>query len=356
MVAYWDKNQVCVFANNAYHDWFGKTRQEMVGLKLKDLLGPLYAKYLPYIAAAYAGQKQIFERSIQSRDGAVHHGLVTLTPHEIDGEVHGLFVHVANIGFLKSKELGPQAVAAETNSRAQSDLSTGPTSPGTIGLLEDDEDQSRLVTAILSSAGFAVEHFKSLTDLDQNVAVASRCDAMLLDWSLPDGTAIEILRAAPPIGTRRIPLIVLTAHANESNIIAGLEAGADDYVAKPARPGELIARIQAALRRVEKRATSPLADFAPYSVDEEREEILINNIPAGLTAREFAIALYLFQRQGQAVTRKAIHSDVFKHGPQVLTRSLDTHVSRLRRKLCLDGRHGLELVSIYQTGYRLRRT
>jgi PAS domain S-box-containing protein len=97
MVAYWDINQVCVFANSAYRDWFGKTQQEVIGLTLEELLGPLYPKNLPYIRGAYAGQRQVFEREIPTPDGRVRPSLATYTPHLVDGQVRGIFAHVADV-------------------------------------------------------------------------------------------------------------------------------------------------------------------------------------------------------------------------------------------------------------------
>jgi PAS domain S-box-containing protein len=105
MVAFWDKDQRCVFANNAYREWFGKTREEMLGTRLQDLLGPLYKKNLPYIAAAYAGRKQVFEREIPTPDGtSIRYSLATYTPYIVDGEVQGIFVHVADVTPLKKLE------------------------------------------------------------------------------------------------------------------------------------------------------------------------------------------------------------------------------------------------------------
>jgi PAS domain S-box-containing protein len=104
MVAYWDLDQVCVFANNAYLAWFGKTKQQMTGITLEGLLGPIYAKNLPYIRAAYAGHRQVFERDIPTPDGGVRYSLATYTPHVVDGAVQGIFVHVADVTSIKLLE------------------------------------------------------------------------------------------------------------------------------------------------------------------------------------------------------------------------------------------------------------
>ena len=125
MLAYWDINQVCLFANNAYRDWFGKTREQILGHTLSELLGPLYSKNLPYIQAAYAGQKQIFEREIPTPSGLVRHSLATYTPHIVDGTVRGIFVHVADVTQLKLLEHELTTEKAKAELLATHDFLTG---------------------------------------------------------------------------------------------------------------------------------------------------------------------------------------------------------------------------------------
>ena len=104
MVAFWNIDEVCVFANQAYLAWFGKTREQMIGITLEQLLGPIYPQNLPYIRAAYAGQVQVFEREIPSPDGRIRQSIATYTPHVVAGEVRGIFVHVADVTSLKTLE------------------------------------------------------------------------------------------------------------------------------------------------------------------------------------------------------------------------------------------------------------
>ena len=125
MVAYWDINQTCVFANNAYRAWFGKSRQEVVGLTMKQLLGPLYAKNLPHIRAAYAGHRQVFEREIPTPGGDIRSSLATYTPHLVDGRVFGIFVHVADVTPLKILEGELRAAKDKAELLATHDFLTG---------------------------------------------------------------------------------------------------------------------------------------------------------------------------------------------------------------------------------------
>lgn len=119
MVAYWDRDEVCRFANRAYLDWFGKSRDELVGRTLRDLLGDLYAKNEPYIRAAYAGEMQTFERRIPMPGGTgFRDSIATYTPDLQDGVVCGIFVHVADAGLLKAKERELERAIAERDAAA----------------------------------------------------------------------------------------------------------------------------------------------------------------------------------------------------------------------------------------------
>jgi len=125
MVAYWDANEVCIFANNAYRRWFGKTKDEVVGHTLRELLGPIYPLNAPYIKAALEGRKQVFEREIPSPTGAVRQSLATYTPHIIDGNVAGFFVHVADVSPLKELERQLKAAKEKAEELATHDFLTG---------------------------------------------------------------------------------------------------------------------------------------------------------------------------------------------------------------------------------------
>lgn len=126
MVAYWDHQQVCRFANMAYMDWFGRGRKELLGITLQELLGPLYEKNLPHIEAAYRGQRQVFEREIPRPDGSgVRHSLATYIPRIVDGQVMGMYVHVADIEPVKQLEKELKAAKDEAEKLATHDDLTG---------------------------------------------------------------------------------------------------------------------------------------------------------------------------------------------------------------------------------------
>jgi PAS domain S-box-containing protein len=104
MLAYWNAEQVCLFANEAYRTWFGKSRAAVVGSTMHELLGPLYELNLPYIKRALGGETQIFERTIRGPDDVVRESLATYTPDMADGVVRGFFVHVADVTAMKMLE------------------------------------------------------------------------------------------------------------------------------------------------------------------------------------------------------------------------------------------------------------
>ncbi len=104
MVAYWDRDQRCVFSNEAYLEWFGKTPEQMTGMTMRELLGPLYEKNLPYILGARQGEKQVFERRIPLPQGGARDTIATYTPDIVDGEVLGFSVLVADVTLLRERE------------------------------------------------------------------------------------------------------------------------------------------------------------------------------------------------------------------------------------------------------------
>jgi DNA-binding response OmpR family regulator len=138
-------------------------------------------------------------------------------------------------------------------------------------------------------------------------------------------------------------------------VAQALDAGADDYVVKPPRAVELMARVRALLRRrlVVAEASKPLESTAPYQFDAARREVRVADLVVHLTAREFDLIAHLFRHAGLLVARRELETEALRVSPRVQTRTLDTHISRLRRKLVLDGTHGWKLEGVYQRGYRL---
>ena len=225
----------------------------------------------------------------------------------------------------------------------------------TIGCLEDDPEQAALLRLWLESAGYRCAVFASAGEFRKRLG-SEAVDLLLLDWNLPDATGLEVVDWIRHSPNSDLPVLFLTARADESDIVEGLQAGADDYVVKPPKQAELLARVHAALRRRSGAGESEVQaalSLPPYSVDPQRRRISVAGDEIELTQREYELACYLIRRQGRVVSRDSLLENIWNLGPSVSTRTVDTHVSRLRKKLQLSGEHGWRLTAIYQHGYRL---
>ena len=224
-----------------------------------------------------------------------------------------------------------------------------------VGLLEDDADQAALVGQWLEESGYTVRIFRTAAEFRRRQG-GEVIDLLLLDWMLPDTPGIEVIgwiRASP---NSRLPVIFLTARGAEEDLVRALANGGDDYVVKPAKKNELIARVNALLRRHGGTGENDgEIDLPPYKLDAQRRRISVNGREIELTQREFDLANFLFRRQGRIVGRDALLENVWNLSAAVSTRTVDTHVSRLRKKLDLNGENGWRLAAIYQHGYRLEQ-
>ena len=224
-----------------------------------------------------------------------------------------------------------------------------------IAYLEDDADQAALIRRWLEGAGHSCHHFDRGHALRRSLARES-FDLYILDWHLPDVDGLEVLkeiRARSP----RSPVIFATARGRDDDIAHVLQAGADDYIAKPVRQGELLGRIQAVARRAqgEAAAAPERLELAPFTIERRERRILRGGQPVALTDREYELALFLFQNVGKLLSRSHLQEAVWGLGAKAQTRTVDTHMSRLRSKLGLTEENGWLLASVHQFGYRLER-
>src|SRR5438477_572797 len=218
-------------------------------------------------------------------------------------------------------------------------------------IVEDDKDIADLVGRYLERAGFAVEITASGRDALRILAERPP-DLLVLDLMLPQVDGIEICRAARANDkTAAMPIIMLTARVDESERIAGLETGADDYVAKPFSPNELVARVRALLRRAEpKGAASPTLSYGTIVVNVDQHTVVAHGAEVALTAKEFLLLQYLLKHRGRVLSRDILLTDVWGYRYTGGTRTVDVHIRRLREKLpiLIDG-----LVTVKQFGYKL---
>lgn len=202
----------------------------------------------------------------------------------------------------------------------------------TILLVEDDERISEPLLRVLGAEGFEV--IRAATGEEGIAAVLSRRpDLMLLDLTLPDIDGLDVCRKVRE-DHPEMPIIMLTARAEEMDVIVGLGAGADDYVPKPFRLAELIARIKARLRIVRAANQIPLELVGgPLRVNTESRRAYLNDEELDLTSKEFELLAMLMSKPDATFTREQIMSRVWDENYWGSTRTLDTHVSTLRRKI-----------------------
>ncbi len=165
LIAYWDSDQVCRFANQAYQRWFGRDRQALLGMTLKELLGPLYALNLPHIEAAYRGERQVFERAIPGAGGVVRNSLATYTPRVVDGQVVGIFVHVADVDLLKRMEVELRAAKEQAEHVAMHDFLTGLPNRVTLNArIEEAIARSKRTGVAVCLLTLDIDNFKTVND------------------------------------------------------------------------------------------------------------------------------------------------------------------------------------------------
>jgi len=205
-------------------------------------------------------------------------------------------------------------------------------------VVDDEKDLVDLVVYNLEKAGF-----RTLQAYDGAAALrkvqAEGADAVVLDVMLPELDGWEVLkrlRAEPR--TAKLPVLMLTARGEETDKVLGLELGADDYLAKPFSPRELVARVRALLRRSKPAAPSaapggPAIHFEGLDIDPVAHEVRVKKKVVELTAREFQLLVYFASRPGRVVTREMLLEELWQMDPDVETRTVDVHMRRLRQKL-----------------------
>ncbi len=224
-----------------------------------------------------------------------------------------------------------------------------------VAVVEDDSQQRDMVERALAEAGFKVHSFRNGRDFLREFSRES-FDLLVVDWRLPDVPGIEIvktIRARPhaPVG-----ILFATVRDEEADVIEAFEAGADDYMVKPVRTGEMVARLRALLRRAAAAQPSPdVWRYDRFRFDVARSQAWNREQPVALTAKEFQLALLLLRNVGRPLSRGHLRESVWGSGTDLPTRTLDTHISRVRSKLGLRPTEGFLLAPVYSYGYRLER-
>ena len=223
----------------------------------------------------------------------------------------------------------------------------------TVLLVEDEESITAPLTAALAREGFETAVAATAADA-LDLAARREPDVVLLDLMLPDGSGFDVCRELRR--TSRVPIIIVTARAEEPDRIVGLELGADDYVVKPFSARELAARIRAVLRRAEQ-PTGPTADdllrVGPLVVDVARRAASLDGKQLELSRKEFDLLALLARESGRVVSRERLLEEVWATSWFGSTKTLDVHVSGLRRKLGDDPAAPRFLHTVRGVGFRL---
>jgi len=216
---------------------------------------------------------------------------------------------------------------------------------------EDDRDIAELIARYLEKSGWD-PHVAASGDEALAYARAHVVDVVILDVMLPGMSGLEVCRALrADRATAAVPIIMLTARGEEADRVIGLEIGADDYVAKPFSPNELVARVRALLRRSRRHEPEELLlQFGPIVMDLSRHTVSSDGREVKLTAKEFLLLQYLLEHRGRVLSRDLLLGDVWGYRYTGGTRTVDVHVRRLREKLPVLVE---SLVTVKQFGYKL---
>lgn len=181
-------------------------------------------------------------------------------------------------------------------------------------------------------------------------------DMLVIDWQVPDLSGAEVLRWAREKLPPTLPVLFMTSRSGEDDIVSGLAAGADDYMIKPIRRGELVARVQALLRRAypTQNAVEQI-QFGSYMFASRTCRLSIAGAEIEVTQKEFDLALLFFRNLGRPLSRAYILEAVWSRDIEIPSRTMDTHVSRVRSKLQLRPENGFRLAPVYSYGYRLEQ-
>jgi DNA-binding response OmpR family regulator len=225
-----------------------------------------------------------------------------------------------------------------------------------IALLEDDASQAKLLLHWIDSQGLICRHFSRGSDILRSV-LRDTYDLVVLDWQVPDLNGEEVLRAIRKSVREPLPVLFTTGRNREEDIVQALKSGADDYLVKPLRRQEFLARVEALLRRARghRRDDAEPFEVGAFRIDPQGRTLHKNGVAIDLTQKEFEVAVLLLRNVGRLLSRSYLLDTVWGISADVSTRTVDTHASQLRSKLGLYPEDGWRLSAVYQHGYRLEK-
>lgn len=224
-----------------------------------------------------------------------------------------------------------------------------------VAIVEDDPVMARMVSRGLKSAHCMCTCMSTGSALISRLA-SETYDVVVLDWNLPDISGLEVLERIRSTDAMDAGVIFLTGRTSEADVVLALDSGADDYVVKPFRMNELASRVRSAARR-KRRTASPQGTIAvpPYRFDPGSRRAWFGEDPVALTGMEFNLALFMFQNANQVVSRRHIVEAVWGDARKAIGRSLDVHISRLRKKLAIAPENGWQVMAERGFGFKLQQ-
>lgn len=221
-----------------------------------------------------------------------------------------------------------------------------------VAVLDDDKTVLETVTGLLEGAGFVCATFDNGRQLVRALH-RETFDLFVLDWNLPDLPGLNVLEwIRNQIGAQP-PVLLLTNRASDEDLVAGLRAGADDFVTKPYQPSVLLARVEALARRSTMNLSRTTETYGALDFELTSKTLRLKGEVVHLTPKEFSLALMLFRNLNRAVSRAYIFETIWGMDPDLSTRTLDIHISKIRSKLALRPESGYRLTPVYGYGYRL---
>lgn len=221
-----------------------------------------------------------------------------------------------------------------------------------IAVLEDDDRQRDWMNSFLIALGHVCHPYADGQRLMRDLRRES-FDLLVLDWNLPGLSGLDVVRWVRNHLHSRVPVLFVTSHLEEADLVEAMKAGADDYMTKPVRVPELMARLHALIRRAYPERVGDTLVVGDYVFDQSAKTLSWRGQPVELKHREYELAYLLFSRMGELLSRQYLQENVWGGQADVLSRTLDTHISRLRIKLGLKPDNGFRLSSVYSLGYRL---
>ena len=221
-----------------------------------------------------------------------------------------------------------------------------------IAILEDDPQQLHMMEQVVHSMGHTCVGYPTGAQLTKELRRES-FDLLILDWELPDTSGPEVATWTRQELGPDLPILIVTLRSEETDIVHGLHSGADDFMSKPLRVAEFKARVAALLRRAYPASTEEVQQFGPYRLDRTTLTVHFGEEAIALTHREFSLALLLFQNPGRLMSRDYLREAIWGQNAEVLSRTLDTHISRLRQQLQLRPGAQYAITAVYGLGYRL---